>query len=756
MGRKKTVVGTQIDRVIKDDSLPDSVKTGLTNAIMSADGDIPVDVMEEMFKSIGIKSERYYEYAENGDYIHGLPSGQLRSFTKGAEAVQEVLTALEGTSVQVDYVRLGAPNLMHLAWMKLVSNYGYDPVTNRLMGLEATIGTEVYLSDMKIHIPKGSHENYNQSSLEVWGVPPNSGYTPFRPSSITGSITFRQPTPLVMDSRVTTDFITVSYVYKRLKQEGVGDSILLPGTQKEGSLTMTVEVPDETKEYYQVSYEVNDARKWWIYPAGSGVYTKLDDIAMQPPEVSGTFFPFAYFRYDKKSETSDKSSESYKSTKQLVKRLGLNFDQIAENIDENPDIKDVAQAMMVYGVPPETEDDLEREYLFTFFNNLYNMQEPAAKRAMAGSASIKYLTGGVQMSDGWNSVVLEIADKRFRMKFMVKNMTKKYIVGNVAGVGKYHSAVGESDYSYEYVDQESGTTQQAVTKIPYYAYRKQVSGTLYVEIRVYGMELEYYIFQQHHTTSDDNKKILLIPIDRSITEDWSIVKKEVLYARSLHFVFNSMKVIKLKWYQTGIFQIFMVIIAVVISIFIYGLDGGTLVGAALGATVGATVAAVVIQVIVNYVISLLMGELFKVIAKAIGGNLAILLAVVAAVAGAYQIIDAGSVANAPWASDLLFAANGLSQAGLAEMMGDLLDSYNDFLSVADTATQTLDDANKLLEGNKYLNPFVLFGESPTNYYNRTIHSGNVGILGISAISSYTEIALKLPDINDTVGETFYV
>lgn len=756
MGRKKTYVGTQISRVIKDDVLPDSIKAGLVNSIMSVDGDIPVDVMEEVFKSIGIKSERYYEYAENGHYVHGLPSGQLRSFSQGAAAVQQVLTSLSGSPVQVDYVRLGAPNLMHLAWMKLVSDYDYDPGTNRIMGLEATIGTEVYLSDMKIHVPKDSYDEYNQGTLEVWGNPPNAGYTPFRPSSITGSLTFRQPTPLVVDSRVTTDFITVSYEYKRLNQEGIGDSILLPGTKKIGSLEMVVTVPDETKEYYQASYVANDLRKWWIYEAGSGVYSELDAIAIQPPEVSGTFFPFAYFRYDKKAETSDKDSASYKSTKQLVKQLGLNFDQIAVAIDENPDIKDVAQAMMVYGVPPETEDASEREYLFAFFSNLYNMQEPSLKGSMAGSASIKYLTGGVQMSDGWNSVVLEIADKRFRMKFMVKSMTKKYIVGNVAPVGKYHSSVGESDYNYEYIDQESGATVEAVTKVPYYAYQKQLSRTTYEEIRVYGMELEYYVFQQHHTTSDEDKKILLIPIDRSITENWGIIKKEVLYARSLHFVFNSMKVVKLRWYQTGIFQVFTVIIGVVISVVIYGLDGGTLVGAVLGASTGAVVTAIVIQVIVNYVISLVMGELFKVIARVIGGNLAILLAVVAAVAGMSDVISAGGIENAPWATDLLSAANGLAQAGMAELMGNLIEDYNDFLSVAEDATETLQDATKLLEGNRHLNPFVLFGESPTNYYNRTIHSGNVGILGISAISSYMEIALKLPDINDTVGETFYV
>jgi hypothetical protein len=45
---------------------------------------------------------------------------------------------------------------------------------------------------------------------------------------------------------------------------------------------------------------------------------------------------------------------------------------------------------------------------------------------------------------------------------------------------------------------------------------------------------------------------------------------------------------------------------------------------------------------------------------------------------------------------------------------------------------------------------VIFGEAPEEYFNRTVHSGNVGILGIKAISDYVDNALKLPELHETI------
>ena len=131
----------------------------------------------------------------------------------------------------------------------------------------------------------------------------------------------------------------------------------------------------------------------------------------------------------------------------------------------------------------------------------------------------------------------------------------------------------------------------------------------------------------------------------------------------------------------------------------------------------------------------------------------------AAIYGAYQAIEAGSVAGAPWAQELVRLSTGLSKGisdNLQDMMKDLVGDYQQLSVMKDDFAKEMERASKLLDSNNHLSPFVIFGESPNDFYNRTIHSGNIGMNGISAISSYVDIALRLPKLDETIGENNYV
>ena len=57
--------------------------------------------------------------------------------------------------------------------------------------------------------------------------------------------------------------------------------------------------------------------------------------------------------------------------------------------------------------------------------------------------------------------------------------------------------------------------------------------------------MKYYVWGEYTVTADDEDDTLLIPLDRSLIEHMSIPKKEPIYARALHYVFNSRVTIKL-------------------------------------------------------------------------------------------------------------------------------------------------------------------------------------------------------------------
>ena len=747
--KKKTVVGTSVVRVIEDDLLPDSIKTGVTRAIFQ-NGNLPDHIMEELTGSIGLKADRMYEYAKRS-YIHGLPSGQIVAASVGTVEVGAVLATLEGRQVQVDYSQLGPPNSLHIGWMQAIAQFGYNTVTNELVGLKAPGGLPVYLDDMVVVVPKAELGQYSESTLEQLGVSPLAGASPSRPglspgllNSVTGF------TPVEASTKTTEDYVRI---------RGVWESQSAP--DMEGIVKKTLNAVEKTiplvdayglanEDYFHVRYLVDGVPKYWMYRVGSGTHPSLDALIGTKPKTNGSFFPFAYFRYDKKSETADKTTAAYKTSRKLVKYLGMDYDEVAAAIDENPDIKDVQQAMLIMAVPANSKDQLECRYLFSFFENLHYSRGNQYKSPTAGAIARIWRGDSTFLAS-----TIVIQDKRFKLSLSNRGVFKKKVVGSIGAKGTYTCGMSTETRRQEYTDQETGQVSYKDIPYKYHYYRHQITESLYEEILVVDLQLRYYIIDGHYTTGDETDDILLIPIDRSITDSYSIPDREKLYSRSLHFVFNSVQIIKVKWYQTGLFKAIITIVGIVIAVISMQPE---IAAAVLAGTTAAylTLALIIIE---QLVIGLVLGAAFKLFVKLVGIDLAFIIAIVAATYGAYQAIDAGSVAGAPWAQELIQLSTGLSKGisdNLQDMMKDLVGDYQQLSVMKDDFAKEMERTSKLLDSNNHLSPFVIFGESPNDFYNRTIHSGNIGMNGISAISSYVDIALRLPKLDETIGESNYV
>jgi hypothetical protein len=82
--------------------------------------------------------------------------------------------------------------------------------------------------------------------------------------------------------------------------------------------------------------------------------------------------------------------------------------------------------------------------------------------------------------------------------------------------------------------------------------------------------------------------------------------------------------------------------------------------------------------------------------------------------------------------------------------------YTDLLESQEARTEELETANALLSENTGLSPLTFIeGETPDNFYQRTVHSGNIGALSIDAIHHYATLALKLPEPHDTLEGLSY-
>lgn len=737
MARKRAAYGTSVSRAIKDDKLPNAVQSGVLKALFD-EGDIPEYLLEELVNSVGMRADRMYTYGRD-HYTHGLPSGQFTVAAEGIETtVGTVLLGIEGSPVTIDYLRHGPANSLHIGWTKLIDVHGYNPATNQLGALTTSLGTPVYLDDMVVVVPGPDINTIAPESLQLWGIAARAGYTPERTTGTAETRAMLTPTGVRADPLATDEVVRVSYVW------------MASGVLNRNTFDIPLTGFIDEADYYHVRYLVGSVVKYWMYRDGAGTYASLDGMFDHLPTTGGSFFPFAYFRYNHTSELADTGSASYLTGKRLVKYLGMDYDQVAQAIDDNPDIDDVEQAMLMMAVPANTTNEMERRYLFDFFNNVYLASSPEFRFRSEAEAAEFALSLEQQ---GLHSPGIVIQDARFKLSLDNRGIYKRRKPGVVGPIGSHDSTTGTIVLTYTIIV-EADTPYEQMLNVPIVShyYRRQITNNYYDEIQVVDLRTLFHISGSYTSIGDDTDTILLIPLDQSVTSEYSIPDRENLYARSLHFVFNSLVYTTVAWYQTEFFQFVLLVVAVIITAYSWGADGGSAIGAALAAGNYVLAAALIFNAIVNM---LVIRGVFKLFVKAVGIRAAFIIAIIAAVFGIANMMDSGSVAGAPYASDLLTLSSGIMTGIDVQLKMDmqaLLNEATAFSKEQEEQVKLLETAQELLENSVILSPFVIFGEKPQEFYDRTVHSGNIGVVGIDAVSSYVDMALRLPELHETMRE----
>ena len=767
----KTIVtvSTSATRVIEDKVLPNAVKTGVLKDLISSDNQLVENVMEEMAASIAIKANRMYRYGKT-KYIHGVPKMAIRSSHTGESVTKAVLEELEANntarhSIQMQYFHVGAYNKIHHAWETLVRDYGYDVATNELTLLSAQKGAAVALEDIQVVLPPGKIEVTNPIALEQWAIQPD---LPWMVSLVSSSSSFtarmrpKTLAPILVDAGVTTEEIRVIALWEgRVAVQENGVTVWRSQLQREViTIPLQVESPDAdfvmACYYYEQPYglpweslvdgilKINQPTKqitkFFTYRVGSGTYPEIDGVYLDVYPNLGSFFPIGYLRFNKQPITAENNPEEYAAGRKLLKYLGMEYNDVVAAIDENPDIGKVERATLMMGVPFQSEHPLEMRYLFDFFKQIYTEAGGAA-----GGVTRPY--GFFSKMSPLTATTVTITDKKSDINLVFNGLQRKIRAGKLGVVGSYHRATSQENetVSYDVVDIGGNPSTDSYTeRVTYHFLRKQVSENVYEEYRFRWMEAKYQVSGGHYSTSNDSPTALLIPLDYSITSKYGAQDREELYARSLHFLFHAKQETEVKWYQQDWFQMVMIVVAVAITFFSMGSGGGSTLGLLVSSGQYAAAAVLILANIVSFV---LMQAAFKLFVKAVGAEAAMVFALVLAAYVGYESFNAGSVAGAPWANELLSVSNGLvsaAQDSIQDAMLGLKEEAEAFGLAIEEKYDALEEKKSLLESHSWLSPVTIFGESRDEFLNRTIHSGNVGSLAIDAIHNYVDFSLTLP------------
>lgn len=683
---KKTVVSSQTMSLIEKD--PRYYPTVIQRAILGG-SDLAGTLRDAAINSIGNKAKSYYRYGRDS-YILGLPVGTFMGYYVSLDDVKTVMDRVAGQNTTILDAKISIPDAIIFIADWLTAN-GYNPETKELVAMAKEYYTYTY-EEAVITTPGKVKVTYTE--------------------------TFTNPNPTIPPTHHT---ITIT-------------------------LDRADAVPNEN--YCVVKYTVphDSAEYTWYTQTSLNLYPELnpeDDSIQKSP-----YFPIVPVRENNVTATFTNKPELAKSAKRLVGKLGLNYGDIISGVDANPDIGQVDHAYIVIGLKLNSTGQAALNYLFEYFNYLENVSTVTKEIDAAWVFETSYY--GVSNQPPVNQ--LEVRCNYYRILLAYRYINKSVVTGSIGKVGTVTQTLNV-------VPQSTHISTSGVPLVrdnSELILRKQINATEYVELLVKGPHHINYVYNGYGvdtnirilTENEDNNNFI-IPLNRYIfTEVLSQKEQIAVMYSALNITFNSYEVMKLKWYQTGLFQFIMVIITVALTIYGFGYIANSI----RGMTMAAAATFIAQQVAIGVVISVGLQFAIKILGLE-ATVLAVLIMVAAVVYSGYGPNGAGSLEGVPWAEEILKVASGLPEAVKKyseTMLKKISQEMTDFQDYAQKLWDDLEDKWDAIKHQSNLDPLGLFyltdyypGENPGTYMDRHIHTGNPGVESLNAIGGYVDNMLDL-------------
>jgi hypothetical protein len=504
--------------------------------------------------------------------------------------------------------------------------------------------------------------------------------------------------------------------------------------------------PDTTTDHmiYTAEYRIKDVKGnlgetvyTWTYDERTGVYPELnlpiDDVANVSP-----YYPIIPLRVNNVDYTKD-THEHYNSVRRAGRHLGLDTKDIGESLEAQSEDGDnpVEDAYIVLGVEVTTDVPEGMQYLFNYFSHMHGVATVTEQDYLYWETN-SWKTETYNDEYGFeqertyratpppvNLVNLSDANYKVELGWLYSKKTLKTGTIDVTGkIGTY--TTGYTTGSNIPFGNTSGFFKTGYVSSDIFTIKKQVTANQYIEINVHGLvHSNWAIGKELRTTlssafndPDDVAQSFTIPLRRDIAKPLGAVKQHDLLQSSIRLVVNDVLKVKLKWYQTGIFQVLVLVAAIAISIFFppFGI-------AAMSAmAVGVAVAMVVTM-------HFLMPFAVKALADLVGEELALVIAVVASFfmggGGLNGALSAGLTAVGGATNIImgdLLADELKDLEGLQEANEDLLEEQREAeQKILQTKEMTEGDSYAIMDTPSYVKKFKYSAKLPTMITATTEH-----------------------------------
>lgn len=598
-----------------------------------------------------------------------------------------------------------------------------------------------------------------------------------------------------------------------------------------GSYTETVTTTTTTELFNIItSYRIDEQTSYsdkirrqsmLLYKIGEGV-TSLDNLVVEDiTDTSSEFYPALVLR---DSNQSVRDTEYYDDTKNLYKKLnGGNVEDVLQVIEDNPDVNEIDFAFLQLGFAINTSKPEELKYIYNFLLYLTNYQTNTLSEYNAWRSNAEFKMGIRNAMEAAEAAGEENITVAYRDYMISQGVSGSFAIRRSWDLISNFMVINNSfdfktdfnfnlSYRWNYIKEDvftglaksgavagdifwSNTPPNGLIPLKFYSLYTFSAGLLFTE---YG-ELEQYLYWQ---TDDNTYKVLtvsgldlvnkvygdyytlnllddsindtvpsklIIPLHRSVFRQYGAISRNQLAIQAMNFVFNSVVITKVRWYQRAGFKIILiaVVIIIVIVITIYTLGKGTgpsvKAAAALLASVGASAATIaVLAPILGFIISMVAGFiisklLYLALEPLVGETAARIISSITAIivsAGMSGGFDFTAISNELLRADnLIYLTMAIAEPLVEQNYGDLASLQDSLISLKseyDATLELIKDNTENLglgEASNIMREILsqtILNETPDEFLARTLASSDDIIdMSHSIIDNFVDINLDL-------------
>ena len=460
------------------------------------------------------------------------------------------------------------------------------------------------------------------------------------------------------------------------------------------------------------------------------------DALFDLPVSSSPYFPFIAVRVNNRFQAEGVYRDA--NIKALKHSMDASYNKLEKSLEATPNLKDIDNAYIMFGVPLNTKEPACRKYMFKFFEGILNqgaggtaaMTDWQRRWAVANRSRLVWISWKQAQSDPsnalygtpepaqqlyppapTNSLNMHSSLTGFNITVSWQGISK--ISGT--GLGKPDARVGDcwvtkgATQDYTELMYTSGIVGSRPASSGFITITWQLTANTYESIGVWGLHHTNIVYKgkgvdedTDSAMADTDESSFLIPINSGIFKSMSL-KDSTQMANSMgYMVLNCYTVVKQKWYQTSWFKIILIIIVIVVTVITAGAGGASAgllgssaaVGAAAGAAAGialSATAALIVGTIANALAAMLLMQIITMGATALFGEK------VGAIVGVVASVVAISVGTAYMGGQGIAA--GFSNLTTAESLLKLTiaagDGYSKYMGAV--TSEKLDDINKLMD-----------------------------------------------------------